>query len=243
MHRPVMSSAPQRRFRLDWFIAQITRSIKIASLVSLSSILFRNRTGSASDEERPPMSNISRVLSAIEQGDPRPPSNCCRWSTTSCASWPPQKLAQEAPGQTLQATALVHEAYLRLVGRRPGPALGQPRPLLRRRGRGHAPHPRSRAPAATGGRAWRRQAAHRSRGLADLAAPRRETCSHLDEAVDHLGRKIRSAASSSSCGATPDSRSRRRRGDRALPRRGLEFGQWTFVRAWLRSRLDDGERP
>ena len=44
-----------------------------------------------------------------------PPSSSCRWCTTSCGSWPPRKLAQEKPGQTLQATALVHEAYLRLV--------------------------------------------------------------------------------------------------------------------------------
>ena len=35
---------------------------------------------------------------------------------TSCASSPPRRLRQEKPGQTLQATALVHEAYLRLVG-------------------------------------------------------------------------------------------------------------------------------
>ena len=44
-----------------------------------------------------------------------PPSSSCRWCTTNCESWPPQKLAHEKPGQTLQATALVHEAYLRLV--------------------------------------------------------------------------------------------------------------------------------
>ena len=48
----------------------------------------------------------------------RPPS-CCRWSTTSCASLAAQKLARRRPGQTLQATALVHEAYLRLVGADP----------------------------------------------------------------------------------------------------------------------------
>ncbi len=35
---------------------------------------------------------------------------------TSCAKWPAQKLSQEPAGQTLQATALVHEAYMRLVG-------------------------------------------------------------------------------------------------------------------------------
>ena len=42
-------------------------------------------------------------------------SSSCPWSTTSCASWLRRRLAQEQPGQTLQATALVHEAYIRLV--------------------------------------------------------------------------------------------------------------------------------
>ena len=46
----------------------------------------------------------------------RPPSSSCRWSTKSCVVWPPRSSAHEKPGQTLQATALVHEAYLRLVG-------------------------------------------------------------------------------------------------------------------------------
>src|SRR5262245_49272415 len=44
----------------------------------------------------------------------KPPPSCCLWSTTSCAASP--RLAHEGPGQTLQPTALVHEAYLRLVG-------------------------------------------------------------------------------------------------------------------------------
>ena len=47
-------------------------------------------------------------------------------------------MAQEKPGQTLQATALVHEAYLRLVGRREVAALGLPRTLLCRCCRGDA---------------------------------------------------------------------------------------------------------
>ena len=44
-----------------------------------------------------------------------PSSSSCRWSTASCANWRPNA-SREKPGQTLQATALVHEAYLRLVG-------------------------------------------------------------------------------------------------------------------------------
>ena len=45
-------------------------------------------------------------------------ASSCPWSTTNCASWPPSGWRHEKPGQTLQATALVHEAYLRLVGQR-----------------------------------------------------------------------------------------------------------------------------
>ena len=62
------------------------------------------------------MSDVTRILSAIERGDPGRPSDSCPWSTTSCAAWPRRSSPQEKPGQTLQATALVHEAYLRLVG-------------------------------------------------------------------------------------------------------------------------------
>ena len=61
------------------------------------------------------MTEVTRILSAIEPATRTPPSNCSRWSTTSCANWRHQQLASERPGQTLEATALVHEAYLRLV--------------------------------------------------------------------------------------------------------------------------------
>ena len=66
--------------------------------------------GGVADERSDAASYLS-----LSKATRRPPSNSCPWSTTSCASWPPQRLAQEKPGQTLQATALVHEAYLRLV--------------------------------------------------------------------------------------------------------------------------------
>ena len=41
--------------------------------------------------------------------------NCCRWSMKNFASWPAQKMSEERKNHTLQATALVHEAYVRLV--------------------------------------------------------------------------------------------------------------------------------
>jgi RNA polymerase sigma factor (TIGR02999 family) len=62
------------------------------------------------------MSEVTRVLSAIEQGDPHAPEQLLPLVYEELRKLAAQRLAQEKPGQTLQATALVHEAYLRLVG-------------------------------------------------------------------------------------------------------------------------------
>jgi RNA polymerase sigma factor (TIGR02999 family) len=62
------------------------------------------------------MSEVTRILSAIEQGDPQAASQLLPLVYDELRQLAAQKLAQEKPGQTLQATALVHEAYLRLVG-------------------------------------------------------------------------------------------------------------------------------
>ena len=62
------------------------------------------------------MSEVTRVLSAIEQGDPSAAEQLLPLVYDELRKLAAQKLAQEKPGQTLQATALVHEAYLRLVG-------------------------------------------------------------------------------------------------------------------------------
>jgi RNA polymerase sigma factor (TIGR02999 family) len=61
------------------------------------------------------MSEVTRVLSAIEQGDSHAAAELLPLVYNELRQLAAQKLAQEKPGQTLQATALVHEAYLRLV--------------------------------------------------------------------------------------------------------------------------------
>ena len=61
------------------------------------------------------MNEVTRVLSAIEQGDPHAAEQLLPLVYDELRKLAAQKLAQEKPGQTLQATALVHEAYLRLV--------------------------------------------------------------------------------------------------------------------------------
>jgi RNA polymerase sigma factor (TIGR02999 family) len=62
------------------------------------------------------MTDVTRILSAIEQGDPHAAEQLLPLVYDELRKLAAQKLAQENPGQTLQATALVHEAYLRLVG-------------------------------------------------------------------------------------------------------------------------------
>jgi RNA polymerase sigma factor (TIGR02999 family) len=61
------------------------------------------------------MSEVTRVLSAIEGGDPHAAEQLLPLVYEELRMLAAQKLAQEKPGQTLEATALVHEAYLRLV--------------------------------------------------------------------------------------------------------------------------------
>src|SRR5213592_3555057 len=61
------------------------------------------------------MSEVTRILSAIEQGDPHAAEQLLPLVYDELRKLAAQKLAQEKPGQTLDATALVHEAYLRLV--------------------------------------------------------------------------------------------------------------------------------
>jgi RNA polymerase sigma factor (TIGR02999 family) len=76
------------------------------------------------------MTDVTHILSAIEQGDPHAAEQLLPLVYDELRKLATQKLANEKPGQTLDATALVHEAYLRLVqhgevdadgGRAPGP--------------------------------------------------------------------------------------------------------------------------
>src|SRR5260370_971992 len=65
------------------------------------------------------MSEVTRILSSVEHGDPHAAEELLPLVYDELRKLAAQKLAQEKPGQTLQATALVHEAYLRLVGSPP----------------------------------------------------------------------------------------------------------------------------
>jgi RNA polymerase sigma factor (TIGR02999 family) len=62
------------------------------------------------------MSDVTRILTAIEQGDAKAADKLLPLVYEELRHLAAQKMLQEKPGQTLQATALVHEAYIRLVG-------------------------------------------------------------------------------------------------------------------------------
>ena len=63
-----------------------------------------------------PMTDVTRILSAIEQGDAQASEQLLPLVYEELRKLAAHKMAQEAPGQTLQTTGLAHEAYLRPVG-------------------------------------------------------------------------------------------------------------------------------
>ncbi|HSV99534.1 MAG TPA: sigma-70 family RNA polymerase sigma factor [Sedimentisphaerales bacterium] len=65
------------------------------------------------------MSDVTRILNAIERGDAKATDELLPLVYEELRILAAQKLSHESPGQTLQATALVHEAYIRLVGDEP----------------------------------------------------------------------------------------------------------------------------
>src|SRR6266704_4668114 len=62
------------------------------------------------------MADVTQILNAIENGDPRAAADLLPLVYDELRQLAARRLAEEKPGQTLQPTALVHEAYLRLVG-------------------------------------------------------------------------------------------------------------------------------
>src|SRR5881394_858058 len=87
---------------------------QLAAAATRSSSLLRcrDRCGRLSSVT---MTEVTRILSDIEQGDPSAADQLLPLVYDELRQLAAQRLAQETPGQTLQATALVHEAYLRLV--------------------------------------------------------------------------------------------------------------------------------
>ncbi len=186
------------------------------------------------------MNEVTRILSAIEHGDPKGAEQLLPLVYDELRKLAAQRLAQEKPGQTLQATALVHEAYLRLVG--PDEVGGWD-------SRGHFF-----AAAAEAMRHILVENARRKKRLKrggdlrrvdlDQAAEKAELADEqlldLDLALDKLGREDPQAAQlvklrffaglsiTDAAGVLGISRAK-------------AYEQWAYARAWLRCEVEDGE--
>ena len=190
------------------------------------------------------MSDVTRILSQIELGDPAAAEQLLPLVYDELRKLAAAKLAQEKPGQTLQATALVHEAYLRLVDGRSKVSEQQlemvARALLRRRRRGDAADSGRQCPPQAAAQARRRSAARgsgrQSRSLSD--GPSDDDLLALDEALDKLAaveplsaeagqahvfcRAVDADEAAEALGISP------RTADR----------HWAYARAWLHQRID-----
>jgi RNA polymerase sigma factor (TIGR02999 family) len=186
------------------------------------------------------MSDVTRILGAIEQGEPGASAQLLPLVYDELRKLAAQRLAQEKPGQTLQATALVHEAYLRLVD------AGN---TLRWNSRGHF--------FAAAAEAMRRIVVDRARDKRRLkrggAAQRveidlREISDEapdidllaLDDALEQLERDDPVSASLVKLRFFAGLGQGEAAEALGLPRRTADR-QWAFARAWLYDRLRRGE--
>jgi RNA polymerase sigma factor (TIGR02999 family) len=183
------------------------------------------------------MSDVTQILHAIEHGDPHAAEQLLPVVYDELRKLAAHKLAQEKPGQTLQATALVHEAYLRLV---------DPDKAQRWDGRGHffaaaaeamrrilienARH--KKADKAGGG--WQRQELIDAELAVNTAS---DDLFAVDEALSRLAathpRAARLVQLRFFLGQTLEE---------AAAHLGLEtrtaYRDWAYARAWLRRELD-----
>src|SRR3954453_16176910 len=188
------------------------------------------------------MNDVTRILSAIEHGDPEAAEQLLPLVYGELRKLAAQRLATEKPGQTLQATALVHEAYLRLVGGDEAPAWNS---------RGHF--------YAAAAEAMRRILVNRARDkrrlkrggdrgrveLEDVAIadePGVPDILALDEALEGLAREEPACAELVKlrffAGLTQDEAAQALGVTRRTANR-----YWTFARAWLRQALGEADEP
>jgi RNA polymerase sigma factor (TIGR02999 family) len=182
------------------------------------------------------MNDVTRILSAIDQGDPRAAAELLPLVYDELRKLAAQRLAQEKPGQTLQATALVHEAYLRLVGPADAPKWD---------GRGHFFAAAAEAmrrilvDAARQKGSQRRGGQGHRRSLLDgdlMTGPADDAVIDLDEALSELGKLDHQAAELVKlrvfAGMTTDEVARHLGISPRTAKRS-----WAYARAWLGRRL------
>ena len=183
--------------------------------------------------------DVTGILQAIDGGDPHAAEQLLPLVYDELRRLAAQKLAHEKPGQTLQPTALVHEAYLRLVGGSP------PRDW---NGRGHF--------FAAAAEAMRRILINRARdrhrlkrggdrgrvdldALAEPATAPDEHLLDLDDALDRLARSHPRAAELVKLKFFAGLTLHEAATALGLPRRSADR-LWAFARAWLADALDPG---
>jgi len=185
------------------------------------------------------MTDVTRILSAIEQGDPHAAEQLLPLVYDELRKLAAQKLTQEKPGQTLQATALVHEAYLRLVDGEQAPHFN---------GRGHF--------FAACAEAMRRiliEQARRKRADKRGGGWQRHEVIDADLAVDSSGDDLFAVDEALTRLAAAHPRAARlvhlrfflgQTLEEAAANLGLQartaYRDWAYARAWLRRELDRG---
>jgi RNA polymerase sigma factor (TIGR02999 family) len=188
------------------------------------------------------MSEVTHLLFAIEAGDPHAAEQLLPLVYDELRKLAAHKLAQERPGQTLQATALVHEAYLRLVG---GDADAH------WNGRGHFIAAAAEAMRRvlvdnarrklTGKRGGRRRRLDLSQAE-PLAQADPDALLDLDELLIRLAGEDPEAAAVAKlrifAGLSVEEAARALSTSRATA-----YRQWTYARAWLHARLGAGSGP
>ena len=192
----------------------------------------------------PPVSEVTRILSAIEEGDPNAAEQLLPLVYEELRLLAAQRLAHEKPGQTLQATALMHEAYLRLTAS-PGRESGED---VRWDHRGHF--------FATAAEAMRRILLNRARDKKRLkrgGERHRVDLDHIEIALDSNDEDLMALDEALTHFAAEDPDAARLVNLRffagltltdaaaslGLSRRTAER-QWTYARAWLYARLRQG---
>jgi RNA polymerase sigma factor (TIGR02999 family) len=188
------------------------------------------------------VNEVTRILSALEQGDPHAAEQLLPLVYGELRQLATQKLAQEKPGQTLQATALVHEAYLRLVGSEPEAHWNS---------RGHfiaAAAEAMRRILVENARRKKTEKHGGQRKRIDLSQAEPLTQADpdavldLDEALTLLAREDPDAAAVAKlrifAGLSVEEAAQALATSRANA-----YRQWAYARAWLHARLRDEPRP
>jgi RNA polymerase sigma factor (TIGR02999 family) len=188
------------------------------------------------------MNDVTRILSAIEQGDPQAAEQLLPLVYEELRSLAAQKMAQEKPGQTLQATALVHEAYLRLVDGEQAQHWDSRRHFFAAAAEAMRriliENARSKSTEKRGGGRNRVDLAEAD--LVSIAEPGQLL--ELDDALTHLEHEEREAAELVKlrlfAGLSVEQAS-------ALLgiSRAAAYRHWTYARAWLNAQFREGQSP